>query len=319
MKAVFLDYLSLAPEDLDWQALNALPIEWVKYDYSSDAEAAERVKGMDIVLSNKVVITRQVMEENPQLKHVIVLATGTNNVDLLAAKELAIPVSNIISYSTESVVQHTFACLLQLENHIAEYHQTSIDGTWSASPTFTVLDKNFQELAGKTMGIIGYGAIGQRVAEIAKVFGMQVLVAESRLSSGRQQDRVPLQQLLSESDVVSVHAPLSPLTDNLIDAQELSLMKPSAVLLNMGRGGIVNEQALFNALQNKTIRAAAFDVLTEEPPAKDHVLIQTPLDNLLITPHIAWASQQARQELLNQVHAILAGMFAGEIVNQVHA
>lgn len=319
MKAVFLDYLSLAGEDLDWQALEALPIEWIKYDYSSDAEAADRVKGMDVVLSNKVVITRQVMEENPQLKHVIVLATGTNNVDLQAAKELNIPVSNIISYSTESVVQHTFACLLQLENHIAEYHQTSVDGTWSSSPTFTVLDKNFQELAGRTLGVIGYGAIGKRVAEIAKAFGMQVLVAESRLQDSPQSGRVPLKQLLQESDVVSVHAPLSPLTENLIAAKELALMKPTAVLLNMGRGGIVNEQDLFDALQSKTIRAAAFDVLTEEPPAKDHILVKQPLDNLLITPHIAWASQQARQELLNQVHAILQGMLAGKIVNQVQA
>lgn len=319
MKAVFLDYLSLAPEDLNWQALESLPIEWFTYDYTTDAEAAERVKGMDIVLSNKVVITRQVMEENPQLKQVIVLATGTNNIDLDAAKELGVPVSNIVSYSTESVVQHTFACLLQLENHIAEYQQTSIDGTWSASPTFTVLDKSFQELAGRTMGIIGYGAIGRRVAEIAKVFGMRVIVAESRVQQGEQEGRVALTSLLQESDVVSIHAPLSPLTDNLIDTTELQQMKPSAVLLNMGRGGIVNEQALYRALESKTIRAAALDVLTQEPPATDHVFIQQPLDNLLITPHIAWASQQARQELLDQVYAILQGMLDGRAVNRVSA
>lgn len=317
MKAVFLDYLSLAPEDLDWSALHALSIEWVKYDYTRDEQAAERTQGMDIVLSNKVMISREVLEQNPQLKQVIALATGTNNVDLQAAAELGVPVSNIVSYSTESVVQHTFACLLQLENHIAQYRQTSVDGTWSSSKTFTVLDMTFQELAGKTLGVIGYGAIGKRVAEVAKAFGMQILIAESPLKTGPQVGRVPLQQLLAESDVVAVHAPLSPLTDNLIDSEQLNMMKPTAVLLNMGRGGIVNEAALFDALKNKTIRAAALDVLTQEPPPQDHVLIKEPLDNLLITPHIAWASQQARQELLRQVHAILIGLQEGVAVNQV--
>lgn len=318
MKAVILDYQSLAPHDLDWQALNALPIEWTFHDYTEPSDTAARIAGMDIVLSNKVLLNEALLKENPGIKQIIILATGTNNVDLQAASALGIPVSNIVAYSTESVVQHTFACLLNLTNRLREYDHVAKQGYWSHSRTFTLLDFQIQELAGKTLGIIGFGAIGQRVKTVAEAFGMNVVVAKSQVAGSDQHGRIALAELLAISDVVSIHAPLSPLTQNLIDANAIALMKPSALLLNMGRGGIVDEAALLEALTKGVIKGAATDVLAQEPPALDHPLLQYNHANLLVTPHVAWASQQARQALLGQVEKIIQGLLNGTRINSVN-
>lgn len=318
MKAVILDYQSLAPSDLDWQKLWALPVEWTLHDYTDAKDTAKRIAGMDIVLSNKVVLDEALLQANPAIKQIIILATGTNNVDLAAASRLNIPVSNIVAYSTESVVQHTFACLLNLTNRLREYDLAAKQGYWSHSRTFTLLDFQIQEIAGKTLGIIGYGAIGKRVKTIAEAFGMKVAIAQSQVAGSDNTGRIPLDELLSTSDVVSIHAPLSPLTRHLIDATALAKMKPSALLLNMGRGGIVDEAALLAALDNGVIKGAATDVLAQEPPALDHPLLQYNKNNLLVTPHVAWASQQARQTLLNQVEMIIQGLLQGSRINPVN-
>ena len=316
MKACILDYQSLAPADLDLSALWQLPLQWHCHDYTTPEQTAERIAGMDIVLSNKVVLDAALLQANPQLKLVIVLATGTNNVDLPAAEALGIPVCNIVAYSTESVVQHTFACLLALCSRLREYDRAVQAGDWSRSPLFTLLDYPISEIAGKTLGIIGYGAIGRRVAEVARAFGMQVLVAESAVPGRSDADRTPLAQLLAAVDVLSIHCPLSDYTRHLIDADALAQMRPHAILLNMARGGIVHETALLQALQHGVIAAAASDVLTVEPPSAGHVLLQA-CPNLLVTPHVGWASREARQRLVGQVQQILQGFFQQQLINRV--
>lgn len=317
MKACILDYASLAASDLKLDELWELPIQWQLYDSTASDQTAERIADCEIVLSNKVVLDKSLLQANPQIKLVIILATGTNNVDLLAAKELGISVCNIANYSTESVVQQTFAMMLALQTHLLQYQQSVVQGQWAKSQFFGLLDFPIHEISGKTLGIIGYGAIGQRVAEVAKAFGMHVLVAQS-LSGEAKADRVSLEQLLAQSDVLSIHCPLTQESNNLIGKAQLDLMKPTALLLNLGRGGIVNEQDLLNALQQGVIKAAALDVLAQEPPELDNPLISAQLPNLLITPHTAWASVQARQTLLDQVQTILHSFKQNKpLINQV--
>lgn len=317
LKAVILDYQTLAPDDLSPEPLWQLPLEWHCHDHTDAVQTAARIAGMDIVLTNKVVLDKSLLQANPQLRLVIVLATGTNNVDLEAARELGIPVCNIVNYSTESVVQHTFACLLNLAGHMRDYDNAVRDGGWSKSPMFTVLDFPVREVAGKTLGIIGYGAIGKRVAEVARAFGMQVKIAQSLVPGVEKPGRTPLAELLATADVLSIHCPLSDYSRNLIDAGALAAMKSGAILLNMARGGIVQEEALVQALADGRIAAAATDVLSQEPPPADHALLQ-PLPNLLVTPHIGWASREARQQLVSQVVDIINGFDRGQLINRVN-
>lgn len=319
LKATILDYQSLAPVDLQMQALWDLPVEWALHDTTKPEETAARIAGMDVVLTNKVVLDANLLRNNPSLKLVIILATGTNNVDLKVAKELGIPVCNIVAYSTESVVQQTFAMLLAIKSRLLEYSAAVKAGRWSESQFFGLLQYPISEVHGQTLGIIGFGAIGQRVKTVAEAFGMKVLVARSLSSPDvPQEGRVPLEQLYREADVVSIHCPLSPLSQNLVDENAFAQMKPNAIVLNLGRGGIVNEQALATALKTGQIAAAATDVLTQEPPAKDHLLLDPAIPNLLITPHTAWASREARQELLDQVVNILHSFDKGQLINQVN-
>lgn len=318
LKATILDYQSLAPADLSMQALWALPIEWSLHDYTDAKDTLTRIKGQDIILTNKVVLDEAVLKANPGIKLIIILATGTNNVDLITARAMNIPVCNIIAYSTESVVQQTFACLLALQCRLLEYNAAVKQGRWCESQFFGLLEFPIREVAGKTLGIIGFGAIGRRVKTVAEALGMKVIVAQSLTPCPPQNERVSLQDLYRQADVISVHCPLSEWSKNLIDEAAFAQMKNSAILLNMGRGGIVNEQALATALRTGRIRAAATDVLTQEPPAKDHVLLDASIPNLIITPHTAWASQEARQELLDQVVNILQSFAQGQLINQVN-
>lgn len=318
LKATILDYQSLAPQDLSMQALWQLPLEWVLHDYTRADETAERVQGMDIVLTNKVVLDANLLKANPQLKLVIILATGTNNVDLQAAARLGIPVCNIVAYSTESVVQQTFASLLALRSHLLEYTDAVRKGRWCESRFFGLLEFPVHEIAGKTLGIIGFGAIGKRVKTVAEAFGMKVIVAQSWQAAAPQPDRVSLAELYRQADVISIHCPLSDYSRHLIDAEAFAQMRPETILLNMGRGGIVDEIALADALKTGQIAAAATDVLSQEPPDPDHVLLDTTIPNLIITPHIAWASREARQQLLDQVLTILQSFADGKLINQVN-
>jgi len=317
LKAVILDYQSLAPSDLQLDALWNLPIDWVMHDATPSIDTAARIEGMDIVLTNKVVLDATLLNNNPQLKLVIILATGTNNVDLLAAKLRHLPVCNIVGYSTESVVQHTFASLLSLYSRLIEYDRAVKAGAWSQSQFFGLLNYPIHEVSGKTMGIIGYGTIGRRVKIVAEALGIHVLIAKSLVGNASEEGRVSLEEIYTQSDIISIHSPLSDASRNLINASAFAQMKPSAVLLNMGRGGIVNEQDLLFALQNGIIAAAATDVLVQEPPAADHFLLSSGCERLIVTPHTAWASQEARQVLVHQVESILQGFLQGKLVNQV--
>ncbi|TVR18047.1 MAG: D-2-hydroxyacid dehydrogenase [Balneolaceae bacterium] len=319
MKAVILDYASLAPHDLDTKALFAMPFDWFTYNTTKPEETSERISDADIILTNKVVIDRELLSTNHKIKLIIILATGTNNVDLEAAKERSIPVCNVVNYSTESVAQHTFACLLHLQRRLGEYDKSVRDSSWTESPFFCLLDFTIEDLSDKTLGIIGYGAIGKRVKELAEAFRMNVLVSESMVPGRSKVGRVPLDTLLAESDVVSIHSPLSEYTENLINSEKLALMKDGAMLINMGRGGIVNEADLLEALTSGKLKAAAIDVLSVEPPEKENSIIKNQPDNLLVTPHIAWASKQARQNLVNQIVEILKSADRGSLINRVNS
>ena len=316
-KACILDFSSLAASDLDLTALKALPIDWTFYDSSQASQTAERIADCEIVLTNKVVLDKALLTANLHIKLIIILATGTNNVDLLEAKQLGIPVCNIVAYSTESVVQQTFAMMLSLRTHQQAYDHAVKQGDWCNSQFFGLLDFPISEVFGKTLAIIGFGAIGQRVKTVAEALGMKVLVAES-LSGAKAEGRTALETLYKEADVVSIHSPLTPESTNLITKEVFSMMKPSAILLNMGRGGIVNEQDLAQALIHGEIQAAAVDVLSEEPPKKDHPLLNSDIPNLLLAPHTAWARVEARQELINQVVNILQSFPSGGYINQVN-
>lgn len=315
-KACILDFSSLASVDLDLSALNALPFEWTFYDSTPAEKTSDRIAGVDVILSNKVVINEALLKDNPQIKLIIILATGTNNVDLDAAKSLGVPVCNIVAYSTESVVQQTFAMMLSLRTHQRDYDNAISRGDWCKSSFFGLLDYPVSEVFGKTLGIIGYGAIGKRVKQVAEAFGMKVLVAES-LSGEVKPARTALDDLYKAADVVSIHSPLTPESKNLVDVKAFALMKPTALLLNMGRGGIVNEQDLAEALKGGQIKAAAVDVLSEEPPRHDHILLDASIPNLLLAPHTAWASVEARQELLDQVVKMLQSFPNGPYMNRV--
>ena len=319
MKAVFLDYQSLSPEDLDLTDVWKLPFDFERFSTTAPSETADRINDAEIVLTNKVVLNEELLSSNPQIKLVVILATGTNNVDLKAAKSLGIPVCNISGYSTESVAQHTFACLLELSRRLHEYRTAVDEGKWSQSPFFCLPEFPIRDLSGQTMGIIGYGAIGKRVHELAEAFGMNVVISESLMpGSSGQTGRIPLKKLCRESDVISIHCPLSPHSKNLVDKDLFSAMKETAILLNMARGGIVHEHDLLDALKSGAIRAAATDVLTKEPPPENHPLLDEKLPNLLITPHVAWASRQSRQQLVNQAREILENFIDGEIINRVN-
>lgn len=316
MKTVFLDRLSLDKEDLDFSALSKLSVDWDIYEQTSVSETGERVKGAEIIISNKVFISKDVIDSAQNLKLICIAATGTNNVDLDYAEEKGVQVCNVRGYGTNSVTQHVFTALLMLMRSIPQYQRAIKNGDWQKSKEFCLLDYPIEDLTNKTFGIIGYGELGKGVAKIAEAFGMRVIVAGHNKTETLA--TFPLSELLAQSDVVSIHCPLTAETENLIDTKELSMMKPNAILINMARGGIVNEQALAEALMNKQIAGAAIDVLVKEPPEAGSPLLQLDLPNLIITPHIAWASRTARQTVLNQVIQNIQSYISGDaLINKV--
>ena len=313
---VLLDRDTLSINDLDFGGLEATLAEWQLYPLTGPDEVADRVAGAEVVVSNKVVLTREVLETASRLKLICVAATGINNVDLQAAKELGIPVTNARSYGTASVVQHVFSLILALTTRLSEHRQAAMNGTWVQSPMFCVFDFPFRELAGKNLGIVGYGELGRGVEKIARAFDMEVLIAQ-RPGGDERAGRLPLDELLRRSDVVSLHVPLANNTHNLIGERELSLMKSDALLINTARGGIVDEASLVAALRRGDLGGAGFDVLTAEPPIMGNPLLDYEGTNLVLTPHVAWASREARQRLVDQVAEIIEGFKQGEIRNQV--
>ena len=294
---VILDGYSANPGDLSWKALEDLGPVTV-YDRTKPEETVARAAEAEIVLTNKVILGRQEIEQLPKLKYIGVLATGYNVVDIEAAHERGIIVTNVPAYSTESVAQMVFAHLLTVTNRTEHYAIQNHNGRWSENPDFCYWDTPLRELAGKTFGIVGLGNIGRRVAEIALAFGMKVKALTSKPADALPAgiEKADLKDMLSSSDVVSLHCPLTANTRHLINAESLSLMKPSATLINTGRGPLVNDADVAEALATNRLYAFCADVLTEEPPKADNPLLRQP--NAFITPHIAWASKDARNRLI---------------------
>ncbi len=301
MKIVFLDRATLG-EDVSIEAFMDFG-EVIVYDNTEYSDVAEHIKDAEIAVTNKVVIDKAVMDEAEKLELICVAATGMNNIDLEYAKKKGIEVKNVKGYSTDSVVQHTFSMLFYLLERLRYYDMYVKSGAWSKSGIFTCLDIPFFEIKGKRWGIIGLGTIGKEVAKIAKSFGSEVVYySTSGKNENNEYERLSLEELLKTSDIVSIHAPLNEDTRNLLDFNELSLLKEGAVLLNLGRGGIVNEEALSKVLDEGKI-VAGLDVLEKEPIEEDNPLLHiSHSDNLLITPHIAWTSVEARRKLVKGIY-----------------
>ena len=316
MRIVILDGYTANPGDLSWDALESFGHLTV-YDRTAPEEVVARANDADVVLINKVCLRREEIAQLPRLKYIGVLATGYNVVDVDAARERGIVVTNVPAYSTESVAQMVFAHLLTVTNRTEHYAQQNRAGVWTASPDFCYIDTRLTELAGKTFGIVGLGNIGQRVAAIAMAFGMKVVAFTSKsahqLPAGIE--KLSIDELLQQSDVVSLHCPLTPDTRHLINSRTLQLMKPSAIVINTGRGPLVNDQDVADALNTGRLYAYCADVLTEEPPRSDNPLLHC--TNAYITPHIAWATKEARQRLIATAIANVKAFIEGSPVNVV--
>ncbi len=313
MKSVFLDADGL--EDCQLENLKKICSDLEIFQRTAPDETAARIAGADIVILNKVKINRETLIASPGVKLICVVATGTDVVDLSAAKERGVTVCNCQAYGTDSVVQHVFTSILALHTSLIPYHKAVGEGRWQKAKQFCFLDYPIIELKGKTLGIIGYGNLGKGVAAIAEAFGMKVMVAARPGTSS--QDRPSITELLPQVDVLTLHCPLNDATRGLIDKSALSLMKPTAFLVNAARGGIVDEMALIDALKTGVIAGAAMDVLSVEPPTEGNPLLDADLPNLIITPHVAWASKEARQTIIDQTVENIAGWQNGSPVRVV--
>lgn len=316
MKIVILDGICLNPGDLSWEAFNGMGTVEI-YDRTRPEEVLERSKDAEVIITNKVVIGDEIMGHLPKLRYIGVLATGYNIIDTEAARRRGITVTNIPAYSTDSVAQATFAHILNITNRVAHYASETREGKWCQSPDFCYWNTPLVELSGKTMGIVGLGNIGMKVAGIARMFGMDVFAMTSRnsadLPAGIQ--KTTLDGLLATSDILSLHCPLTEATRHLINRSTLSKMKHGAILVNTGRGPLVDEQAVAEALQSGQLSAYASDVLSVEPPSADNPILSAP--NAYITPHIAWATLESRKRLMETAAANLRAFLDGTPVNRV--
>lgn len=313
---VVLDGHTLNPGDNPWTEIEALGNLTV-YERTPPELTVERAANADVVLTNKVVLSAEVLRQLPRLRGIAVLATGVNVVDLAAARAANVVVCNVPAYGTMSVAQHTFALLLELTNHVGLNDRAVHDGKWTKSPDFAFSERPIHELDGSIFGIVGFGRIGAKVGEIARSFGMQVWAAESRTRAADPDwlRRVPLPELFAAADVVSLHCPLTPQTAGLVRRETLELMKPSALLVNTGRGGLVVERDLADALDSGRIAGAALDVLSTEPPAADNPLLSA--KNCVITPHVAWLSLAARRRIMRITADNVRGILASRPINVV--
>jgi glycerate dehydrogenase len=317
MKIVVIEGYSLNPGDLSWSGLEALG-ELTVYDRSRQDQIVERCKDAEIVFTNKEPLGRNILEQLPNVKFIGVLATGYNCVDVAAARDLGIVVSNVPGYGTNSVVQLSFALLLELTLHVQDHSNAVKNGDWSRSPDFCFWNYPLIELSGKTMGIIGFGDIGKKVGDVASAFGMKVIGnSRTRTDQSHRADFrwASVEELLAQSDVVSLHCPLTPGTTGMINKDSLKLMKPSAFLLNTSRGPLIVDQDLADALNEGLIAGAGIDVLSKEPPPPDNPLLSA--KNCIITPHIAWATKEARVRLMDIVVSNTKAYIGGSPVNVV--
>ena len=317
MKIVVLDGYTLNPGDLSWEGLSALG-DLTVYDRTPYDQVVERLKGADIALTNKTILDKAVLEQSPNLKFISVLATGYDVVDVKTARERGIVVSNVPTYGTLSVSQMVFAHLLNLTQHVAAHAQGVAQGRWLASPDWCYWEYPLIELAGLTMWIIGFGRIGRTTAKIAKAFEMRVIAYDAYIkdSGDPEIEMVSLDRIFRESDVISLHCPLTPETYNLVNAERLKMMKPTAFLINTSRGAVVNNADLAEALNRGIIAGAGLDVLEVEPPAADNPLLTA--KNCYITPHISWATRSARARLMQATVENVAAFLAGKPQNVVN-
>lgn len=317
MKIVVLDGYTLNPGDLNWEQFQALG-EFETHDRTPPAQTVERARDAEIVLTNKTLLDRAVLAALPRLRYIGVLATGYNVVDIAAARERGIPVTNVPEYGTPNVAQAAFALLLELTNRTDHHARTVREGRWTAATDFCYWDFPLVELSGLTLGIVGYGRIGRTVGSVGRAFGMKVLAADATTTSAPGDDArmVDLNTLFRESDVVTLHCPLTPETKELINATRLAQMKSTAFLINTARGGLVNEADLADALNGGRLAGAGLDVLSAEPPPATNPLLQA--RNCIVTPHIAWATRDARARLMRTAADNLRAWLRGQPQNVVN-
>ena len=316
MRAVFLDLDSLNPQDLDLQPLQECVQDWQLHHHTEPDQVDERIAHARIIVSNKVRITREHIQAAPELHLICVAATGTNNIDLDAASDAGVIVSNARNYATASVVEHVYSLLLTLVRQLDSYRKRVKAGDWSRSPNFCLFDESIEELSGKTLGIIGFGVLGQAVAQLAQGFSMHVQIAQ-RLHGSPLPERTPFYQLLETSDIVSLHCPLSAQTQGLIGEAQFRRMRNTAILINTARGGIVDEKVLVRALQQGWIAAAGVDVVAQEPAKASNPLLHYSSPRLIVTPHVAWASRAARQRLVTEIVDNIQAFLRGSTRNTV--
>ncbi len=301
IKGVILDEESFNPGDLDLSGLMRLLQDWQRYPATTAEQREERLAGKQVAIANKVVFDAPLLRKLPELKAILLTATGMDNVDQDYCQKHSIAVYNVTDYCTESVSQHVFALILALKTQLLHYHRFTRNGDWSRSGQFSSLQYPVTELSGKTLGLIGYGSLAKGVEKLAKAFGMKILIAQRAGSTEASAGRLLLHELLPQVDILSIHCPLTPATKHLIGSKELQLMKNSALVINTARGAIIDNAALAHALKTGEIAAAGIDVLEQEPPPLDHPLLAADLANLILTPHIAWAAVEARQRVIDKV------------------
>lgn len=317
MQIVILDGYTLNPGDLDWSGLDSLG-ELVVYDRTAESQIIERAADAEIVLTNKTPLSAEILHKLPKLRYIGVLATGYNIIDIQAAKENGIIVANVPAYSTHSVAQLVFALLLEFCHRVQQHSDSVLNGDWAGSIDFSYSRSPLVELSGQTMGLIGLGQIGKQTALIAQAMGMKVIAT----GSGRNVPQpvegiewVQIDELLQRSDVISLHCPLTPATNQLIDAKRIAQMKPTAILINTARGGLLNEEDVAHALNEGRLAGAGLDVLTVEPPRPDNPLLHA--RNVIITPHIAWATKEARARLMDTAIGNVRAYLDGRPVNVI--
>ena len=315
-RAVFLDHTSLDLGDLDLSPLRDCLGDLQLYADTTPENLIERLQGASVVISNKILLNAETLATCPQLKLILVAATGTNNVDLEAARARGIVVANCQGYGTPSVAQHTLTLLLALATRLLDYQNAVSAGQWQTAKQFCLLDFPIVELEGKTLGLFGHGELGSAVAKLAEAFGMRVLVGQIPGRPARA-DRLPLDELLPQVDALTFHCPLNEHTRNFIGARELAMLKPGAFVVNTARGGIIDEQALVDALRSGHLGGAATDVLSVEPPRNGNPLLAEDIPRLIITPHSAWGSREARQRIVGQLTENAQAFFNGTALRVV--
>lgn len=315
-KAVMLDEASYNLGDLDLSPLISQLTDWARYPQTDPGQRFERLQQASIAVINKVKLDADMIARLPELKLVLLTATGTDNVDLQACRTKGIAVCNVTDYGTASVAQHVLSLILALSTSLLKYSEETASGGWSGASHFSTLSYPIMELDGKTLGLVGYGTLAKGVETLARAFGMKILIAQ-RPGGLPQANRVELDTLLAEVDVLSLHCPLVPATRHLINASAFSRMKETAILINTARGAVVDNVALADALRAGELAGAGIDVLEQEPPPRNHPLLQADVPNLIVTPHVAWASIESRQRLMDKVAENLRAWLAGDPINEV--